>query len=293
MANRVYFASQGLSIGGNTVQGAQSVGISINYTTEQAFQLGQLAIYDNIITDAEVTVTASKNFDGYTMMYAMVGGTGGLSAASRSTNDIVIASATASEADSLADGGQTVTSISGAELSSISYNFPSDGWSTEEISFVADNKSTGGSVTPPVVTAKANAYRHHIGGSFIGADNITISCDLARESIFKLGQFKPTTRYANFPIEVTIEVTYTASSVDTTAFDLDDVDCTQGLGSSATYNVTVCDVNDNSSTAAYTITVGGAQLSSMNYEGGDTGGGNATVTYTYTAYNSLSITENL
>jgi hypothetical protein len=297
MANRVYFASQGLSVSGITVQGAQSVGISINYSLEQAFQLGRLAIYDNIVTDGEVTVTATKNLDGTSTMFGLMGG-GDVGNYGATTTTIVVASNTDEAALSLDTGTLTCTTISDAYLSSLAYNFPSDGFATEEISWIADNKSTAGTVAAPSGTTSENVYRHHVtlSGTPQDSDNITnisINTDLGREAMFKLGQFRPYHRFANFPFEVTVEVTVANTTVDTTVVDLSSVDCTSssGIPSTTTIVVKACDSNGDVSTPGYTFTMSGCRLSAVSQDGGDTGGGNASTTYTYTTYNSLSVAE--
>jgi len=296
MANRVYFASQGLSVGGTTVQGAQSVGISINYSLEQAFQLGRLAIYDNIVTDGEVTVTASKNLDGNSTMFGLMGG-GNVGSYGATTTNIVVASNTNESDTSLNTGAQVCTTITGAYLSSLSYTFPSDGFATEEISWVADNKSTAGVVSAPASASSENAYRHHVSWSGVlsGANvtNISISTDLGREAMFKLGSFRPYHRFANFPFEVTVEFTVANTAVDTSVVDLNGVTCTGdgNLPGKQTIEVYVCDANADSASAAYTFTMSGCRLSAVSQDGGDTGGGNASTTYTYTTYNELDVSE--
>jgi hypothetical protein len=296
MANRVYFASQGLSIGGTTVQGAQSVGISINYSLEQAFQLGRLAIYDNIVTDGEVTVTASKNLDGNSTMFTLFGG-GNIASYGETTKTVVVASNTSEAATSLDTAAQTATTMTGCYLSSLSYTFPSDGFATEEISFVTDNKSTAGTVSAPAATSKENVYRHHVSsvGVHTGDNitNISISADLGREAMFKLGQFRPYHRFANFPFEVTAEFTIANTSVDTTVVNLGGVTCTGDgdLPAQQTIQVVVCDSNGDATTAGYTFTMSGCRLSAVSQDGGDTGGGNASTTFTYTTYNTLDVAE--
>jgi hypothetical protein len=295
MANRVYFASQGLSVGGTTVQGAQSVGISINYSLEQAFQLGKLAIYDNIVTDGEVTVTASKNLDGNALMFGLMGG-GSVGSYGSTITSIVVATNTNDADISLNTGSQVCTTVTGAFLSSLSYTFPSDGFSTEEISWIADNKSTAGTVSAPAATTKVNAYRHHI--SWTGAHsndhvtNISISTDLGREAMFKLGAFRPYHRFANFPIEVSVEFTVSNTGVENSVVDLSSVSCTSsnGIPGLTDIQVKVCDANTPADTAKYTFDMTGCRLSAVSQDGGDTGGGNASTTYTYTTYNNLTVT---
>ena len=296
MANRVYFASQGLSIGGTTVQGAQSVGISINYSLEQAFQLGRLAIYDNIVTDGEVSVTASKNLDGNSTMFSLFGG-GNIASHGTTTKSIIVASNTSEAATSLDTTAQTATTMTGCFLSSLSYTFPSDGFATEEISFVTDNKSTAGTVAAPASTSKENVYRHHVTASGVHASdnitNISISADLGREAMFKLGQFRPYHRFANFPFEVTAEFTIANTATDTSVVALDGVTCTGdgNLPAQQTIKVIVCDSNSNATTAGYVFTMSGCRLSAVSQDGGDTGGGNASTTFTYTTYNTLDVSE--
>ena len=298
MANRVYFASQGLSVSGTTVEGAQSVGISINYNLEQAFQLGRLAIYDNIVTDGEVTVTASKNLDGNPTMFGLMGG-GNVGSYGGTQVNIVVASNTSEADTALNTGAQTCTTMTGCYLSSLAYTFPVDGFATEEISWITDNKSTAGTVAAPAATSAENVYRHHVSWSGVhesdNVTNIAISTDLGREAMFKLGQFRPYHRFANFPFEVTVEFTIANTTVNTTVVDLTGVDCTTdgSLPGTQTIYVYVCDSNQNSGTPGYTFTMAGCRLSAVSQDGGDTGGGNASTTFTYTTYNSLSVAESL
>ena len=298
MANRVYFASQGLSVSGITVEGAQSVGISVNYNLEQAFQLGRLAIYDNIVTDGEVTVTASKNLDGNKTMFGLMGG-GNVGSYGDTRVNIVVASNTNESDTFLNSSAQVCTTMTGCYLSSLSYTFPSDGFATEEISWITDNKSIEGTVSAPAATGAENVYRHHVDWSGVhendNVTNISISTDLGREAMFKLGSFRPYHRFANFPFEVTVEFTVANTGVDNTVVDLDGVTCTGNGSLPALTNifVYVCDSNQNTANVGYTFTMSGCRLSAVSQDGGDTGGGNASTTYTYITYNNLNVAESL
>jgi hypothetical protein len=298
MANRVYFASQGLSVSGVTVEGAQSVGISVNYNLEQAFQLGRLAIYDNIVTDGEVTVTASKNLDGNKTMFGLMGG-GNVGSYGDTRVNIEVASNTSESDTSLNSAAQLCTTMTGCYLSSLSYTFPSDGFATEEISWITDNKGTSGTVSAPTATSQENVYRHHVTWSGVLANenvtNISISTDLGREAMFKLGSFRPYHRFANFPFEVTVEFTVANTGVDTTVVNLDGVTCTGegNLPALTDIYVYVCDSNEPSAAVGYTFTMSGCRLSAVSQDGGDTGGGNASTTYTYITYNNLNVAESL
>jgi hypothetical protein len=52
--------------------------------------------------------------------------------------------------------------------------------------------------------------------------------------------------------------------------------------------INLCDPSDG--TTSYSFDLGASnRLTSVNYQGGDTGGGNATITFSYTTYNELTI----
>lgn len=299
MANRVYFAGSAVVIGTTTVQGAQSMGLTINYTLEQAFQLGRLSLVDNIITNGEATFSATKNLDGNATMLSLfagnAGGSNDVGTLAAATQNITLHS-NSSDADTAASSGITTT-LSGAYLSSVGYNFPSDGWCTEEISFVSSNKGYGTATTSaPASTTKSVAYRHHVSVFFDGNEdttknytNVSVNTDISREDMFKLGNLQPYYKYANFPFEVTVEMTVANTTVDQTQVNLDALPGCAPQAQGSTIKIDVCDVNGSSADAKYSVVVSGAVLSAVSQDGGDTGGGNASTTYTYTSYNELLV----
>lgn len=124
--------------------------------------------------------------------------------------------------------------------------------------------------------------------------NINISMDLGREAIFELGKFAPYARYATFPIEVSSEFEVIAESHD--QVQADDFKTAAACGSTNISNlddlpikIVIC----GSGTAdKYAIDLGPKnKLTSVNYSGGDTGGGNATITYSYQTFNSFKVLE--
>ena len=81
---RIYFAIQGLAIkpepigaavstwaDGDVVHGVQSVAVTTTFNLEQAFELGQLEIYENIEGIPNVEISASKVLDGYPPMFLL------------------------------------------------------------------------------------------------------------------------------------------------------------------------------------------------------------------------------
>ena len=76
--NRIFYACQmvGISTMGDDTSssireahGVQSIGITTNFNLEQAFELGQIQIYENIEGLPDVEVTMEKVIDGYPLLY--------------------------------------------------------------------------------------------------------------------------------------------------------------------------------------------------------------------------------
>ncbi len=127
--------------------------------------------------------------------------------------------------------------------------------------------------------------------------NITVNCDLGREAINELGRFAPYHRYVTFPVEVT-------SEFEVLAIEGDDINATEE-GYYTTGDVQATEGNTDSCSPRYNLknqtiyleTCEGTKiylgtknkLSSVNYTGGDTGGGNVTVTYSYTTFNDFTV----
>lgn len=137
--------------------------------------------------------------------------------------------------------------------------------------------------------------------------NISISTDFSREDILELGRKGPYYRAPSFPIEVTCDIEMIAIATDqilafeegkqasnnqtfVNAYGVGDVNLGTGAAGIST--------GDNTPEEAIQILLEdgtsfdlGAKnrLSSVTYGGGDSAGGNATVTYSYTNFNELLI----
>lgn len=293
--NRVFYASQGVSVGGTTVQGAQSVGITTNFNLEQAFQLGQLALYDNINLDPSVEITISKVLDGQGTIWSLASTTGTSLIDNANDDSTIVVGIGSDTSDSLTS--TSAITCTGMFVSSLSYTMPVDGNLTEEVTFVGNDKSLAGSVSAPGVTSEVILRRQNVNlsGSTLPTEvsgknltNISISADLGRESMYKLGSLKPFHRFVNFPLEVTTEFEVSATDLDGVAASVPDTECSGINPVEQTIEVVLC---DEAGSATYTFNMGDKnQLSNVSYSGGDTGGGNATITYTYVTYNELDIT---
>jgi hypothetical protein len=121
--------------------------------------------------------------------------------------------------------------------------------------------------------------------------NISVSTDLGREEIFELGRKSPYHRYATFPVEVTCEIEVTAISGDMVSAT------EEGILSGVNADPCVGDSGNLSDATIRIATCEGTRIylgkkckmASVSYGGGDAGGGNATVTYTYTTFNDFTV----
>ena len=339
--NRIFYAIQALGIeaaptnggpeGANAItwmKGVQSVGITTNFNLEQVFELGQLAIFENIENVPEIEVTAEKVVDGNALLY--------LTACPSGVNDIVQASNNKASVY-LAIYPDTNTSASGAASdqvgfiwcsgmrpSNVAYTFPVEGNSTESVTFVGNDKlwvppvgttlSTAGSANFPIISspnphgpqgkaadsasgtvfrrqhfinASGGTYDAAFNGTYLPSDisnavgygkiqNISVTADIGRENIFELGKFRPYTKYATFPIATTAEFEVISLSGDRVS--------ASGDGRSL-INQPIQLYFDNSQRTLKIDLGNRNKLTSVNYTGGDTGGGNATTTYSYQGFN--------
>lgn len=351
--NRIFYACQAVVIApcfdahndttSRTVHGAQSVGITTNFNLEQAFELGQIQIYENIEGLPDVEVTLEKVLDGYPLVYHLASPLAtSANLVGRSKERCCVGLGIYDESKDVVRGAAPVeVYMSGMYLSSVSYTFPTDGNSTESVTLVGNHKIWN---TSPVLVTSAQASEIPSGLNAVGTDspaalvagsggvqrrenvkmsssiiplsvygvtqsatagnnwsnnaplahiqNCTISTDFGREDILELGRKAPYYRAPNFPIEVTCELEVIAVSGDfVSAYE-------EG---NTSYNNTV---NEGNNTAEEKIRIelddgtffdlgSKNRLSSVTYGGGDAGGGNATITYSYTNFNDLIVGHNL
>ena len=169
--NRIFYACQAVAItnhgddsvessnGTDMVYGLQSVGMTTNFNLEQAFELGQIEIYENIEGTPDIEVTLEKVMDGRPLVYHMastgVVGTSasGLVARSKERCDLrlgIYNESNNSVAQATDNSGKPEVEVycSGLHVSSISYTLPVDGNATESVTLVGNNKTwlTGANV---------------------------------------------------------------------------------------------------------------------------------------------------
>lgn len=343
--NRIFYASQAVLLkpqgaGDGSLyaswlapKGVQSAGITTNFTLEQVFQLGQIELYDNVEEVPEVEVTLNKVLDGTMPLYLMcMGGQSGPATANNAelstltNNRVNFRLGIFADTTSLATGSpRNYVDCSGMYLSSVSYTFPVDGNSTEDVTLVGNNKiwNSDAALGAPsssadsfdldnVETAPAIARRYKfnygistlptgVGGIKIPTDrtnnrpylqSVTVSMDLGREAINELGSMAPYHRFPTFPVEVTSEFEIVASdgdlvdasdfssvaaSCDTSYKNLVNKPVVVGICGTGTNDTLVIDLGDKN------------KLTSVNYTGGDAGGGNATITYSFQTFNKFVV----
>lgn len=125
------------------VRGVQSVGVTTNFVTEQAFQLGQIELYEVSERQPDVEATIEKVLDGTKPMFFMVTDPAynanivGKTSTFRVDIGLNIYADTQTRAQ---NNPKSVASLSGMYLSSISYSFPVDGACLENLTFVGNDK---------------------------------------------------------------------------------------------------------------------------------------------------------
>ena len=334
--NRIFYACQAVAFGLfdettmnaaslEAAHGVQSVGINTSFNLEQAFELGQISIYENIEGLPDVEVTVEKVLDGYPLLYHLsTSGATDNSLVGRTKKRCNVSLGIYHDDKEFVTGAAPVeVFMSGMYVNSISYTFATDGPSTESVTLVGNSKywytpsyrwtgsvATGlvGS-TPPgkdtplgsggiqrredvmmadsimpdsiygvIGTGVGNNHNSSTGRPRAHIQNITISTDLGREEILELGHKEPYYRTATFPVEVTSEFEVIAVSGDfINAYANGDNTPEQPIRI-VLRDGTVFDLGTKN------------RLSSVNYTGGDAGGGNATTTYSFATYNDLTVT---
>jgi hypothetical protein len=174
--NRIFYACQLVGInrmGGpsgelTVAKGVQSIGITTNFNLEQAFELGQIQIYENIEGLPDVEVTMEKVLDGYPLLYhlATSGSTNAtLTSRSKSRTDLRLG-IYPDDNDQVTGTPDVEVYCSGMYINSVSYTIPVDGNATESVTLVGNNKKwlTGISATPTDDDAQKFLHGAHVVG---------------------------------------------------------------------------------------------------------------------------------
>lgn len=125
------------------VRGVQSVGVTTNFQTEQAFQLGQVELYEVSERQPEIEATIEKVLDGTKPVFLMVTdpafNTGIVSKLANYRCDIALG-IYADTQTRAQNNPKSIQTLSGMYLSAVTYTFPVDGPCTEQITVVGNDK---------------------------------------------------------------------------------------------------------------------------------------------------------
>jgi len=308
--------------------GVQSVGMTTNFNLDQIFQLGQLEIYQDLEDIPDVELTIEKVIDDTVLMYtrcvdpAAAAGGGAKTLTAIQNNRVDLAFIINADTDDVVgdNNGVTAAYMSGMYLSSVNFNFAADGFFTENVTLVGNHQKwftpgakLNNSPTDAALQQGDVSRRHNFSFDALAdtpeplktvgaavADlriaSITVSTDLGREEMFALGNREPYHRYVTFPVEVTCDI----EAYVTDAADMG-VNALPNARNVSSDNVIKFDVFDATSGGIlsgpgvnpnHNFDLGTKNaLQSMTWNGLSTDGTNATVTYSYRNFNSLTVTS--
>jgi hypothetical protein len=297
--------------------GVQSVGMTTNFNLEKVFTLGQLAQYDSVETNPELEVTLNKIFDGTAPLYMLcMGGdkwNTRFSLLEASNNRVNMTFGIYRDTSELTVSASGVSSMlsTGMYLQSVSFNFTTDGNATEDVTLVSSNKTwsndaPNGITVEKVAPSIVRRWKFNIDDSDLPIgdggmrpnsplNSVTINADLNRDPVYTLGSYEPYDRSIQFPVEVTCEIESLA--IDGDFLDLEEGESQGCSGSTSTTTVknfpikfVICGEDGSSS---FSVDLGNKnKLNSISYGGGEAGGGNLTITYSFTTDNTLTTEVN-
>ena len=318
-------------------RGVQTVASTTSFIIEQAFELGQLPIYENIEGIPNISLQADKILDGRCPIYLLSTGQGSASAntlSGKANEECSVVVAVYDEADNIA--GSATTALSSAtnyfvcknlQIESVSYSIPVQGNATESITFVGNDKdfaasSVGAFSAASLVSATDGAgpkastgisrradvkftntrlpteipgvsnsssdsgYEYGVitadsstGNYPVQIQSISITANLPRETVFELGNKAVFSRHLTFPAQISCDITIHSLTGD-------QVDA---LASNSAVNTK--DQNIRIALEEGLIIDLGQKnrLSSVSLSGGDVGGGNEQVTYSYQTFNDFTV----
>lgn len=143
-------------------------------------------------------------------------------------------------------------------------------------------------ILPPdvagVTTSGTNVYNAALGAYGAAVQSINISANLGREAIYELGHKAPYYRFMNVPVEVTTEIEVISRSGDFMSGT--------EAGIYANGNNTRQSTIKLATQEGLFIDLGTKnQCNNVSIGGGDTGGGNQTITYSFITYNYYTVTH--
>lgn len=136
------------------------------------------------------------------------------------------------------------------------------------------NFHVSGSSLPSVLTS-SNALQ-----------SISIKSSINRKQISETGTKTPYGSATNYPIETTVSFGLISQNLDNNNDTFSTVSCSGLMNNLTNINIAICGRGD---VIEGSLSIDDAFLSNVNYNGGDTGGGNQSITIDYVSYNSTGI----
>ena len=331
--NRIYWAVQGVAIeeeGASTfsidptvVHGLQTIGITTTFNLEQVFEIGQLAIYENIEDIPDIEVTMEKVIDGYPLIYHLAtrgAATGTLAGRSNSKCNVAM-NIYGDVQDSASGTPQTEVLMSGMYVSSLSYTCPVDGNCTESVTLVGNNKEwrsedfllTGelfdNADSPLDTTYGVNRRENVLFDSLLDGTVTLLPNEI--EGISSSGTNDRTSGVFGAHVQnITISADLgrdnlnelgrkgpyfryvnfpveVSTEIETISLQGDQKDALEDAVSNITDQTIIVVLADSTKIDCGTKN----KLANVTYGGGDAGGGNATTTYSYTGFNDLTVSH--
>lgn len=125
-----------------TAHGVQSVGLNTTFNLEQVFELGQLALYENIEGIPDIELTAQKVLDGYPLLYhlATPSATSATLVGRSNERCFGVLNTYLDTNDNASGTPLQSVGMSGMYVSAMTYTLNVDGNSTEDLTLVGNNK---------------------------------------------------------------------------------------------------------------------------------------------------------
>lgn len=345
----------------NLVSGVQAVGMNANFDLQPVFTFTQSEIYELNEGLPQIEMTVNRILDGSCPTYLM---------ASTDAPNPTLFGRTPSKSilglsifpctlDRATGAPTSILAVSGAQVSSVGFNFGVDGPFTEDVTFVANNMiwdqtSVSGhkgyvgqnlstrfladiatlqfsgcnstNATVPRDTNVGVAFREDLKFTFDSAygvdsngaikdpdatilppdiygitssgtntsnvplQSISVSVDLNREDINILGRRGPQNRTITLPIQVNTNIDVTSDTDHLVSAIEDGIIRTTGSGTCLTSRNLINRTIRIASCEGLRIYTGlRNKLLSVSRSGGDTGGGNVTITYSFQTYNTFVV----
>jgi guanyl-specific ribonuclease Sa len=305
------------------VRGLQSAGVNTRFNLEQVFEIGQLAIYENLENLPDVEVTCEKVLDGYPLIYHLATQDAPASTlVGRSNQKCHVALSIFLDTVSLASGAPLSQCImSGMFVNQVGYDITVDGNARETCTLIGNNKvwSLSGfvfsgfisghgvtSLSPaaasgvnrrqdlimassrwptqiPGITASGTNNPNDPSGYTVHIQSVRTSANLGREQMLELGRNGPYFRYVQFPVEVSTTIDIMDQKGDLISATEDGI-----FGNGVNLIDQTIKVYMNEGLVLDMGTKN--KLASVGMTGGDAGArGNTTVSFAYTNFNDLDV----